>query len=410
MSSQSGPGRPAVPEVGVLGLVPDRWSALWQPRHQVLTRLAHYFHVVWVEPAREWREVLRGSSGIDRGRVSPSIPRSFVRYRHPSWLPRLHRPRALADGLETRRLLGARKNLERRGCRHIVLYLWRPQFGHALERVPHDLSCYHIDDEYSWSEIELPLDPEEARLIQKVDQVFVHSPALLEKKGSLNPNTAFVPNGVDYEAHARPVDEPLDLRAVAHPRIGYTGYLKTQLDFPLLSRLVDQHRDWSFVFVGAVQHDEIRPFVRSLDRRPNVHFLGPKSFAELTSYPQHFDVCTMPYVLDGYTKFIYPLKLHEYLASGSPVVGSPIRALQDYAHVVELAEGPEEWSNALARSLRPEERSPERTAARRDVARRHDWNVLVREVADRMADGLGLEAPWRGRTPVADAMSTPHAR
>jgi len=49
---------PVVPSVGILALVPDSWSDLWQPRHQVLTRLARYFHVVWVNPARGWREVL----------------------------------------------------------------------------------------------------------------------------------------------------------------------------------------------------------------------------------------------------------------------------------------------------------------------------------------------------------------
>jgi len=51
---------PLVPDVGVLALVPDRWSDLWQQRHQVLTRLARYFHVTWMNPAREWRAVLTG--------------------------------------------------------------------------------------------------------------------------------------------------------------------------------------------------------------------------------------------------------------------------------------------------------------------------------------------------------------
>ena len=58
---------PIVPSVGVLALVPDRWSEVWQPRHHVLTRLAQYFHVVWVNPGREWREVLtekRAEKGV----------------------------------------------------------------------------------------------------------------------------------------------------------------------------------------------------------------------------------------------------------------------------------------------------------------------------------------------------------
>ena len=62
-SAVNGLGAPLVPGVGVLALVPDRWSDLWQPRHQVLTRLARYFHVLWMNPAREWRQVLTAPAG-----------------------------------------------------------------------------------------------------------------------------------------------------------------------------------------------------------------------------------------------------------------------------------------------------------------------------------------------------------
>src|SRR5260370_3612109 len=50
---------PLMPEVGVLALVPDRWHWQWQPRHQVMTRLARYFTVVWMNPAEYWRGSLR---------------------------------------------------------------------------------------------------------------------------------------------------------------------------------------------------------------------------------------------------------------------------------------------------------------------------------------------------------------
>jgi len=59
--------------------------------------------------------------------------------------------------------------------------------------------------------------------------------------------------------------------------------------------------------------------VASLARQPNVHFLGGKRIGELPGYTQHLDVCAMYYALNDYTKFIYPLKLHEYLATGRPV-------------------------------------------------------------------------------------------
>jgi hypothetical protein len=40
------------------------------------------------------------------------------------------------------------------------------------------------------------------------------------------------------------------------------------------------------------------------------------------------------------------MKLHEYLATGRPVVGMPIRSLQVFDDVVTLARTPAEWSAA----------------------------------------------------------------
>jgi len=183
----------------------------------------------------------------------------------------------------------------------------------------------------------LPVDAAEARVIAAVDLVFMLSPALFEKKGSINPAPTFVPGGVNYAAYSQPVPEPADLRGIPRPRIGYSGAIKKQLDWPLIDHLITSHPEWSFVFLGPqAPHDGIAEAVRVLSGRPNVKFLGAKTMTEMPHYPQQFDVCIMPYTNDGYTKFIYPLKLHEYLAAGRPTVGTPIRSLVDFASVIAL--------------------------------------------------------------------------
>src|SRR3989442_11194711 len=95
------------------------------------------------------------------------------------------------------------------------------------------------------------------------------------------------------------------------------------------------------------------------------------------------------YELNGYTKFIYPLKLHESLASGRPVVGSPIRSLQEFAPIIRLARTTDEWSQALQDSLAPAADSAAQIEARRSIAREHDWNRLVALIARTLCDRLG---------------------
>jgi hypothetical protein len=129
--------------------------------------------------------------------------------------------------------------------------------------------------------------------------------------------------------------------------------------------------------------------VRQLGAMPNVHLLGPKPVGALPAYVQHLDVRLLCCAMDDYTKYIYPMKLHEYLATGRPVVGMPIRSLRGVDDVVTLARTPAEWSAAIAGALEPNAQSPSRVAARRAVAQQHDWDRIVREISCTMADRLG---------------------
>src|ERR1700688_2970136 len=199
--------QPLFSDVGLIAFVPDAWEDLWQSRHHVISRLARYFQVVWVDP--------HGRTGADRCDLGEGVPASpgsgFMVYRPGFWRTRSYHLPWLDDLLMHQKFGRARKLLTRRGCKKIILYIWRPTLLPCLEGLIFDLSCYHIDDEYGFSPVELPLSDAERRMILAADQVFLHSLGLLEKKGRINPHTMFVPNGVDYQAYSRQVPEPLDL-------------------------------------------------------------------------------------------------------------------------------------------------------------------------------------------------------
>jgi len=361
-------------------------------RHHVLTRLARYFHVVWMyQPG--WRQCLSPSYRRPPVGHIPT-PENMQEYEPGFWLPRLGRPRWLGRWTARRRFKQVCEGLRKRGCRKIVLYLWGLDFADALERTPHDASIYNVSDEYSFSSNEQAVSPEERSLLKSVDQVFIISPALLEKKGHFNPHTDFLPAGVDYWRYASPKPEPEDMKAIPHPRIGYLGHLKRMLDWSLLLELSAAHPRWSFIFVGPKsRHPQIDEGLAEMSRRPNVYFLGGKPAEQLGEYIQHFDVCTMPYLVDGYTKYIYPGKMHEYLASGKPVVSAPVNSVLEFKDVIGLARTREEWSIAIEQALAENENTPDRRAARQRVAHQYDWAGLVDRVALIIATHLGLPIP-----------------
>ena len=380
-----------LPRAGVIALVPDEWGMHWMGRHDTLTRLARHFPTVWVNPARGWREAWLPShaAAAPHSEPGPDTP-NFLVYEASRWLPRIHRPSTAARFLERRRLLRARRLLRDRGCKQIVLYLWRPEFAPALDLLLHDVSCYAIEDEYTFSAVGLPIDPLEAALIARVDQVFISSKAMFERKGSINRHTLCVPNGVDYAAYTAPTEEPSDLRGIPHPRIGYIGWIKEQLDLPLVLTLARRHPAWSFVLVGPTRASgEDAIILEALRHLPNVDVLGVRPHSVLPAYFQHVDVTIMPYRLTGYTEYIDPMKLPQGLATGRPVVSAPIRAAKSFPDVVAIAATPDEWSAAIESALAPSAMSPSRISARRAVAKAHDWDGLVdriaREISARLA-------------------------
>ncbi|MPY87944.1 MAG: glycosyltransferase [Luteitalea sp.] len=405
--------KPLVPEVGVVFMAPEPWSALGSSRFHVAHWMSHIFRVVWVNPARPWRDVVWGRDHrLLSGTAGLCPPPSPVMVYEPQpWLPLFHRPRWLANLTFDLRVRRARRLLRDAGCTTIALHVCRPALARAPRSARFAATLYHIDDEYSFSEREVPVGEDERRLIESVDQVIVHSPGLMAKKGHVNRRTAMIPNGVNYAAYAAPRPEPEDLAPIPHPRIGYTGLLKQQLDWTLIETLVNRRPGWSFVFVGPVgKHEGITERVAALGRRANVHLLGVKSVDDLPSYVQHFDVCLLPYRVTPYTSYIYPLKLHEYLASGKPVVGSRIQSLEPMAGVIELAETVDGWEVAIARSLETGARSLERVTTRRAVAQLHDWRYLVARLALLLADRLGEPVASRVREGLADPKSVTGGR
>ena len=79
-----------------------------------------------------------------------------------------------------------------------------------------------------------------------------------------------------------------------------------------------------------------------------------------------------------YTKYIYPLKLHEYLACGKPIVATPLKNLKDFKDVLYFADGQEDWIENIQRCL--DEQNKELVQKRIAVARENSWDARVEEI------------------------------
>jgi glycosyltransferase involved in cell wall biosynthesis len=384
-------GGPLFPEVGIVATPYHSFASRWTTPHYVMTGLADFFQVAWLEPAGHWRQTrARGERIRQLDTLAEGLPSSFQMVHPPVWAPDVYSPQRLRDFLLRARYRQACYLLRKRGCQRGLLHLWHHKFAPLLDVAKHEYAFYHVDDEYSFQSDPPPMCAEERRVIQEVDQVFVISQGLLARKGGINPNIRLVPEGVDFRLYSTPCPVPADMAEIPRPIVGYTGVIKSQLDWELLRTLAERNPQWSFVYVGLVADKaSVKATVAEMDMRPNVYFLGAKSRLEIACYPQHFDACTMPYLVNGYTNNIYPLKLHEYLAGGRPSVGTPIRSLLDYQSIITVASTVDEWEQALHRALAPVSTHPKEVAERRAVAAEYDWQKLIFQVAESICAKLG---------------------
>jgi UDP-galactopyranose mutase len=163
----------------------------------------------------------------------------------------------------------------------------------------------------------------ERELFDAADVVFTGGYSLWEAKRDRHPNVHPFPSSVDraHFAKARVVrEEPADQANLPWPRLGFYGVIDERMDLDLLAALADARPEWSLVMLGPVV--KIDP--EHLPKRPNLHYLGGKSYDELPRYLGGWNVALMPFAINESTRFISPTKTPEYLSGGRPVVSTPI--------------------------------------------------------------------------------------
>ncbi len=213
------------------------------------------------------------------------------------------------------------------------------------------------------------LVPFERRMVTRVDAVAATARTLLETRTPPSGLALHLPQGVNYEHFANPRAIPVELRELPRPLIGFAGGVGPVLDWPLLRSLALAMPNASVVLVGMQQEEFSIP-----DLPPNVHILGPRPYVDLPAYVQAFDVALIPYVLNQHTLSVDPLKLLEYLASGRPVVSTPLLEVHKYAEHVAIAASSDAFISAV-RALADRRGTADSSDAKRrqEFAATHTW-------------------------------------
>jgi glycosyltransferase involved in cell wall biosynthesis len=247
-----------------------------------------------------------------------------------------------------------------RGLRRDLTVYWRRD---VAAQAPGVISVPHILDRHE-------------KLLRSADMVTAVSPTLVEDSLAANPRSFLVPNGADVAHFAQPASPPEAL-AGRGTVIGFVGAVSWRVDVALLEGIARKRPDWTIALVGRV--------TVPVPRRDNLLVVGARPYRELPGWVQRFGVGIVPYTGAAFNLSSFPLKVFDYLASGVPVVSSPLPALRGLVPCVRLAEGVDAFVRDIEAAL-AEGPAPDRC---RKLATANSWDARAASLEQLVEQRLG---------------------
>jgi glycosyltransferase involved in cell wall biosynthesis len=361
-----------------------RWNFVFQRPQHLMCRFSREMNVIyWEEPI----EIGANEPSFLLVREAEDAPNVRIVVPHlPAGIPDDAREAAL------KRLLDAHV-ASIQGT--LIAWYYTPMMLTFSRDLDADVTVFDAMDELSkFKFAPVHLLELEQDLIDKADIVFTGGSSLYEAKKHRHPSVHCFPSSVDRahfaKARSRGFD-PADQEDLPRPRLGFYGVIDERFDTELLDKVAEMRPDWSFVMVGPV----VKISEEDLPKRPNIHYLGPKTYRELPAYLSGWDVALMPFAMNESTEFISPTKTPEYLAGGKPVVSTPVRdVVRTYGHLegVKIASTAEAFVAACEAALELARNPESGWLAEADLMlSATSWDTVQARMAGLVAELLGTQ-------------------
>lgn len=175
-----------------------------------------------------------------------------------------------------------------------------------------------------------------------------------------------LPTGVNVNRFRRPEVLPPNPYCSKNKNIAYAGHLYDYKGIPTILEAAALLPEMNFHLVGGVAGDiEIQKQRVAARGLKNVTFYGLLPQSDLPKYLWHADVLLLPpSAQHPSANWTSPVKLGEYLASGTPIVATAIPALKDWLTENEVVFITPDSGEALAAGIRQVLEHPEETKKR----------------------------------------------
>jgi glycosyltransferase involved in cell wall biosynthesis len=269
-----------------------------------------------------------------------------------------------------------------------VLWVAIPTARDVVGRLGERAVIYQVSDKYEANRMDHATGGDviagmHCDLLRRADLIYFSGRKLIEEETAarpeIRPKAKLLAQAVDFDhfasATARDWPQPGKMAGVPHPRLGYFGAIETWLlDQGLIRYLSEKRPDWQWVLMG------LKAARLDIEDLPNVHYLGSQPYSEMPRYAAHFDVCVLPWVTDNeFVSYGSAIKVREYLATGKPVVITPLYEYEQMDGLLRIARGYDDFIAKVEDALGRD--TPAMREARQQAVKGSTWDARAEEVS-----------------------------
>lgn len=218
------------------------------------------------------------------------------------------------------------------------------------------------------------VDRMEEDLARKAHTVFATAKGLYDELIQYNPNTYFVPNGADYALFSQVAEKT---KEESMPIFGFVGMLQECIDYDCIKAVAEEFPQGKVVLIGRALPGVDLSWIKEY---PNIEWKGLVPQAELPEMMKNFDICINIFADNELSRDVSPLKFYEYMATGKPVVSTPVPLqINDFSDCIYIASGADDFTKKCAEALEESSNDPKRQERMRR-AKECSWEERVKSM------------------------------
>ncbi len=218
------------------------------------------------------------------------------------------------------------------------------------------------------------VDEMEEDLARSCGCVFATAQGLYDRLSAFNQNCHLLPNGCAYERFSQTAGmEKTEDRTI----FGFVGAIQECTDLGMIKAVAQSFPEAEVRMIGKILPGVDITVLKDL---PNVKLRGLVPQPELPGIIKEFDVCLNVFVDNELSKDVSPLKFYEYLATGKPVVSTPVPyQVRDFADCIYIAENEADLIEKCRLALE-EPKDSEKARERMRRAKLCSWDGRVEDM------------------------------